>query len=77
MNSIEWLQEELGKRYTMNYNSIREIFEEAKEMHRKERVELLMDIDLDLALIEDYAHGEVGNDITKLRIKIGELLKLK
>ena len=35
-----------------------------------------MDIDLDLAMIEDYAKGELGNNITKLRVKIDELLNI-
>jgi hypothetical protein len=54
---------------------IKELFVKAKEEEKQQRDNLLLDIDIELAKIEDYAHGEVGNAITDLRGKIQLLMK--
>jgi hypothetical protein len=82
MTAVDWLVGELihkglmALRYDKD-NTFNELIGQAKQMEAQEKIDILMDIDLDLAMIEDYAHDDIGNDITKLRIKIDELLKLK
>lgn len=49
---------------------------QAKEIDKQQKKDMLMDIDTDLALIEDCAKGELGNKITELRTKIDKLLNL-
>jgi len=45
-------------------------------MEKQQRNSLLLDdIDIELAKIEDYAHGDVGSAITELRGKIQTLNK--
>lgn len=52
------------------------LFEQAKDMEKKQIEDMLINIDTDLALIEDSAKGELGNKITELRTKIDKLLNL-
>ena len=74
MTAIEWLATYLKGITTLNCD---DIIDKAKQMERQQITDALMDIDFDLMMMEDHAHGEVGNDITKLRIKISEILKNK
>jgi hypothetical protein len=53
-----------------------ELIEQAKAMEKEHKKDMLIDIDIDLALIEDFAKGELGNKITELRTKIAKLLNL-
>ena len=46
----------------------RQLEQEAKAMEKEQ----IMDIDYRLAIIEDYAKGEAGDEITKLRNYIDE-----
>jgi hypothetical protein len=52
------------------------INKQTKDMEKKQIEDMLINIDTDLALIEDSAKGELGNNITDLRVKIAKLLKL-
>lgn len=79
--AVEWLYNhlfptKLDASTEEEWNKIDAIFEQAKAMERQQQKDILMDIDLDLAMIEDYAKGELGNNITKLRVKIDELLNI-
>ena len=72
MTAVEWLVKslELDTRFNGIMN---DVIEQAKEMENKQREEkdnIISEIDFELAMIEDYAHGEVGNAITNLRHKI-------
>jgi hypothetical protein len=75
--AVEWLINQL---ITENEITLKgenyKIFEIAKEMEKQHKKNMLIDIDTDLALIEDSAKGELGNNITELRIKIAKLLNL-
>jgi hypothetical protein len=57
--SIE--QDEFAKR-------MRQTYDQAKAMEKEQ----IMDIDYRLSIIEDYAKGEAGDEITKLRKYIDE-----
>ena len=64
--AVEWVEEV----YNQQGRILPAQFEQAKEEEKQQRENLLLDIDIELAKIEDYAHGEVGSAITKLRGKI-------
>ena len=72
--AVEWLVEKLMKGDFVNNPD--ELIEQAKAIEKKQIEDMLMDIDTDLSLIEDFAKGELGNNITELRIKIAKLLTL-
>ena len=71
--AIEWLMDKLPHSIESWYSKQ---IEQAKEMEKQQKKNMLMDIDTDLSLIEDFAKGELGNNITELRIKIAKLLNL-
>lgn len=52
-----------------------EIFEQAKAMESEQRDDIINQIDMELALIEDYARGEAGEEITKLRKYIDKIYR--
>ena len=72
--AVEWLVEEIE--IGLSENDMKNAFKKAKAMEREQKEDVLIDIDIDLALIEDCAKGELGNSITELRIKIAKLLTL-
>lgn len=75
--TVEWLQ--AGLESIMTHEQQMQaigLFEQAKDMEKKQIEDMLINIDTDLALIEDSAKGELGNNITDLRVKIAKLLKL-
>lgn len=72
--AVEWLIEEIE--IGLSENDMKNAFKKAKAMEREQKEDVLIDIDIDLALIEDCAKGELGNSITELRIKIAKLLTL-
>ena len=76
--AIEWLIDKLSSQPIENINDEYwfGIIGEAKAMEKQQKKDMLMDIDTDLALIEDCAKGELGNKITELRTKIDKLLNL-
>jgi hypothetical protein len=47
---------------------MRQSYGEAKDLERQQ----IIDIDYRLSVIEDYAKGEVGDEITKLRSELKE-----
>jgi hypothetical protein len=71
--AVEWLMDKLPHSIESWYSKQ---IEQAKEMEKQHKKNMLMDIDTDLALIEDCAKGELGNKITELRTKIDKLLNL-
>jgi hypothetical protein len=71
--AVEWLMDKLPHSIESWYSKQ---IEQAKEMEKQQKKNMLMDIDTDLSLIEDFAKGELGNNITELRIKIAKLLTL-
>jgi len=71
--AIEWLMDKLPHSIESWYSKQ---IEQAKAMDKQHKKDMLMDIDTDLSLIEDCAKGEIGNNITELRIKIAKLLTL-
>jgi hypothetical protein len=71
--AVEWLMDKLPHSIESWYSKQ---IEQAKEMEKQHKKDMLMDIDTDLALIEDCAKGELGNKITELRTKIDKLLNL-
>jgi hypothetical protein len=71
--AVEWLMDKLPHSIESWYSKQ---IEQAKEMEKQQKKNMLMDIDTDLSLIEDFAKGELGNNITELRIKIAKLLNL-
>ena len=76
MDAIDWLVQQVNSDcYTSTFIR-KDLIDKAKEMQRAKVFGLLDYIDTSLALIEDYAKGEVGEDITKLRKQISELYKL-
>ena len=70
--AVEWLINHWKKlqseREKMSWQQIIDITELAKEME----VNFITDIDHRLSVIEDYAKGEAGDEITKLRKYIEE-----
>ena len=72
--AVEWLIEEIE--IGLSENGMKNAFKKAKAMEREQKEDMLIDIDIDLALIEDCAKGELGNSITELRVKIAKLLTL-
>lgn len=74
--AVEWLIDKLSSQPIENINDEYwfGIIGEAKAMEKEQKEDMLIDIDIDLALIEDCAKGELGNSITELRIKIAKLL---
>lgn len=68
---VKWLEQEFVKlEQTIGvHGKMYELIERAKQMEQ----EFLDDIDFDLAAVEDYAKGETGDAITKLRKKIQTL----
>ena len=73
--AVGWLVEQLTPSISLQQKHIDDLKEKAKAMDRQQQKDILMDIDLDLAMIEDYAKGELGNNITELRVKIDKLLQ--
>lgn len=43
---------------------------QSAEQEKKEKTELMREIDFELMMMEDYTHGEEGKTITRLRKKI-------
>jgi hypothetical protein len=77
--AVEWLASEINSRGPKENNPpqwLQELYDKAKEMEKQQRNSLLLDIDIELAKIEDYAHGDVGSAITELRGKIQTLNNL-
>jgi hypothetical protein len=76
--AVQWLEKQFVKlETTIGVHGIMyELIEQAKAMEKEHKKDMLMDIDTDLSLIEDFAKGELGNNITELRIKIAKLLTL-
>ena len=75
--AVEWLQ--AGLESIMTHEQQMQaigLFKQAKAMEREQKEDMLIDIDIDLALIEDSAKGELGNNIAELRNKIVKLLNL-
>jgi hypothetical protein len=81
--AVEWLIERLSSSKYI-YNLMEEIecqstivqpdiFEQAKAMEKEQ----IIDIDYRLSVIEDYAKGEAGDEITNLRKYINETFKNK
>jgi len=70
--AVEWLSERLIRMIpTINpiyKKDIDTYLQQAKEMEKEQ----IMDIDYRLSVIEDYAKGEVGDEITKLRSELEE-----
>ena len=73
--AVEWLFERL-RTETHTITEWEEIAKQCEAMEKQHKKDMLMDIDTDLSLIEDFAKGELGNNITELRIKIAKLLTL-
>ena len=79
-SAVEWLVDQLKEydfadikdqeNYIIKIQSwvLTEKIEQAKAMEKKQ----IMDIDYRLSVIEDYAKGEAGDEITKLRKYIDE-----
>ena len=65
INRWKKLQSEQEK---MTWNQIIQITELAKELEKEQ----IIDIDYRLSVIEDYAKGEAGDEITNLRKYINE-----
>lgn len=65
--AVEWLVDRLP---TIDKNDpyYEDIIQQAKAMEKEQ----IMDIDYRLSVIEDYAKGEAGDEITKLRKYIDE-----
>ena len=79
--AVEWLYNHLFPKQLDGFSEeewdkIYKAFKKAKAMEREQKEDVLIDIDIDLALIEDCAKGELGNSITDLRVKIAKLLNL-
>jgi hypothetical protein len=72
VTAVEWLINRWKKLQSeqekMTWNQIIQMTELAKELEKKQ----IIDIDYRLSVIEDYAKGEAGDEITKLRIYIDE-----
>jgi hypothetical protein len=67
MEALDWLVEQVNSD-CLNSTFIRkELIDQAKQIGNNKFIEAMLDIDMKLALIEDYAKGEVGTEITKLR----------
>jgi hypothetical protein len=69
--AVEWLASEINSRGPKENNPpqwLQELYEQAKEMEKQQ----IMDIDYRLSVIEDYAKGEAGDEITKLRSELEE-----
>jgi hypothetical protein len=72
VTAVEWLvnrwKKLQSKQEKMTWNQIIQITELAKELEKEQ----IIDIDYRLSVIEDYAKGEVGDEITNLRKYINE-----
>jgi len=71
VTAVELLIQNIVEDQTIKAKSMSEwisIFEEAKEMEKEQ----IIDIDYRLSVIEDYAKGEAGDEITNLRKYINE-----
>lgn len=66
--AVEWLIKQLPIHGSGAVKTFPELFEQALEMEKEQ----MTHIDMILAQIEDIAHGELGNQITKLRKHIHE-----
>jgi 2-polyprenyl-3-methyl-5-hydroxy-6-metoxy-1,4-benzoquinol methylase len=70
--AVEWLVEELNQKIDFipmeKWDMIRNIVQQAKAMEKQQ----IIDIDYRLSVIEDYAKGEAGDEITNLRKYINE-----
>ena len=67
--AVEWLVEQYDKSFILKVNNVMtSIIEQAKAME----VNFITEIDHRLSVIEDYAKGEAGDEITKLRKYISE-----
>lgn len=68
--AVEWLWDILTTSFWeyKTFEEQKEIIEKAKQME----VNFITDIDHRLSVIEDYAKGEAGVEITKLRKYISE-----
>lgn len=75
MTAVEWLVEQIKSDQNQKALSASEwvqVIEQAKAMESEQRDDIINQIDMELALIEDYAKGEAGDEITKLRKYISE-----
>jgi len=63
--AVQWLEKQFVKlETTIGVHGIMyELIEQAKAMEKEHKKDMLMDIDTDLSLIEDFAKGELGNNI--------------
>jgi hypothetical protein len=72
VTAVEWLVEELEKHHTKTDIKNTVAFNQAKAMEKEYKNNLIDKIDYELMVIEDYAKGEAGEEITKLRSKLEE-----
>lgn len=72
------LNDEHCKKY-LDMEKAQRVYEFGRGQRHEQKMseELILDIDMKLALMEDYAKGEVGDEITKLRGFIDEQLRNK
>jgi hypothetical protein len=69
VSAVQWLQEAISKKLSSEISPyFLDLFDQAKEMEKQQ----IMDIDYRLSVIEDYAKGEAGDEITNLRKYINE-----
>jgi|688.fasta_scaffold597770_2 hypothetical protein len=75
VTAVDWLRIEINKRGPKENNPpewLQELYTQAKAMEKEYKNNLIDKIDYELMVIEDYAKGEVGEEITKLRSKLEE-----
>lgn len=65
---------------TVAKNSIAKILADTKKLYSEksandEHLKMIDEIDTDLSLLEDQYHGEFGDALTNLRVKINNYLK--
>jgi len=69
MNVIDTIQERLNRGYDGKYGDVLNDLSTVLILFRA-KSRAIEQIDNELALLEDEAHGEWGNEITKLRKKL-------
>ncbi len=73
LTAVDWLEEIIAYKDMGEVPMwIYELFDQAKAMEKEYKNNLIDKIDYELMVIEDYAKGEAGEEITKLRSKLEE-----
>jgi hypothetical protein len=71
--AVQWLQLQIDNKDMGEIPMwVYEFIEQAKAMEKEYKNNLIDKIDYELMVIEDYAKGEAGEEITKLRSKLEE-----